>query len=100
MRPPAASGHILVVDDDRAFRVSTSALLRQDGYEVTAVGDGQEAVAALRQQRFDLMLLDLRLPGMDGLRIVEALTAPEHVETPPPPHELHRGSADSDQRLE
>ena len=73
MRPPAASGHILVVDDDRAFRVSTSALLRQDGYEVTAVGDGQEAVAALRQQRFDLMLLDLRLPGMDGLRIVEAL---------------------------
>jgi two-component system response regulator HydG len=73
MRSPAASGRILLVDDDRAFRVSTSALLRQDGYEVTPVANGEEAVAALRQQRFDLMLLDLRLPGMNGLRIVEAL---------------------------
>jgi two-component system, NtrC family, response regulator AtoC len=69
----APSARILLVDDDRAFRVSTSALLRQDGHEVTAVGDGKEAVEALRQHRFDLMLLDLRLPGMDGLRIVEAL---------------------------
>jgi two-component system response regulator HydG len=73
MKAPAASGRILLVDDDRAFRVSTSALLRQDGYEVTPVANGEEAVAALRHQRFDLMLLDLRLPGMNGLRIVEAL---------------------------
>jgi DNA-binding NtrC family response regulator len=73
MKTSPAPARILLVDDDRAFRVSTSALLRQDGYEVTAVGDGQEAVTALRGSRFDLMLLDLRLPGMDGLRIVEAL---------------------------
>jgi DNA-binding NtrC family response regulator len=69
----APAARILLVDDDRGFRVSTSALLRQDGHEVTAVGDGKEAVAALHAQRFDLMLLDLRLPGTDGLRIVEAL---------------------------
>jgi two-component system response regulator AtoC len=64
---------LLLVDDDHAFRVSTSALLRQDGYDVVVAADGTAAVNALRQQRFDLMLLDLRLPGTDGLGIVEAL---------------------------
>src|SRR5688500_12596284 len=67
------SARLLLVDDDHVFRVSTSALLRQDGYEVVVAGDGREAVNVLREQRFDLMLLDLRLPGTDGLRIVEAL---------------------------
>jgi DNA-binding NtrC family response regulator len=65
--------HLLIVDDDHAFRVSTSALLRQDGYEVFVASDGKEAVQALRSSRFDLMLLDLRLPEVDGLQIVEAL---------------------------
>jgi two-component system response regulator HydG len=64
---------ILVVDDDHAFRLTTTALLRQDGYEVVSVGDGQQAVDALREGRFDLMLLDLRMPGTDGLGVVEAL---------------------------
>jgi DNA-binding NtrC family response regulator len=64
---------LLLVDDDHVFRVTTSALLRQDGYDVVVAADGKQAVSALREQRFDLMLLDLRLPGTDGLRIVEAL---------------------------
>lgn len=64
---------ILVVDDDRAFRLSTAALLQQDGYQVVSVSDGQQAVEALREGRFDLMLLDLRMPGTDGLGVVEAL---------------------------
>ncbi len=68
-----AAGRILLVDDDHAFRVSTSALLHQDGYDVVVAADGKAAVSALQQQRFDLLLLDLRLPGIDGLRIVEAL---------------------------
>ena len=55
------------------FRLSTAELLRQDGYEVVSAGDGQEAVEELRQEPFDLMLLDLRMPGMDGLGVVEAL---------------------------
>ena len=63
---------ILLVDDDHVFRISTSALLRHDGYQVEAP-DGKEGVAALRAQSFDLLILDLRLPGTDGLRIVEAL---------------------------
>ncbi len=64
---------ILVVDDDRAFRLSTAALLQQDGYQVVSVGDGQQAVEALREAHFDLMLLDLRMPGTDGLGVVQAL---------------------------
>jgi two-component system, NtrC family, response regulator HydG len=64
---------LLIVDDDHAFRISTAALLRQEGYEVEAVGDGTQAVEALRQRYFDLMLLDLRLPGLNGLGVVEAL---------------------------
>jgi DNA-binding NtrC family response regulator len=68
-----SAGRLLLVDDDRAFRVSTSELLRQDGYEVEAVANGAEAVDALKAGPFDLMLLDLRMPGIDGTSLVTAL---------------------------
>jgi DNA-binding NtrC family response regulator len=64
---------ILIVDDDRAFRLSTAALLRADGYEVDGVADGAAAAEALRATRPDLVVLDLRMPGIDGLGVVEAL---------------------------
>ncbi|MGH7718953.1 MAG: response regulator, partial [Gemmatimonadaceae bacterium] len=64
---------ILVVDDDRAFRLSTAELLRQDGYDVFVAEDGIRAEAALSERRFDLMLLDVRMPGIDGISLVEVL---------------------------
>ena len=64
---------ILVVDDDKVFRLSTAALLEADGYEVEAVADAQSAATALKAGGFDLMLLDLRMPGTDGITLVEAL---------------------------
>ena len=64
---------ILIVDDDRAFRLSTAALLRADGYEVEGVADGSAAADALRATQYDLVVLDLRMPGVDGLGVVEAL---------------------------
>jgi DNA-binding NtrC family response regulator len=67
------ASRLLLVDDDRAFRLSTAELLRQDGYDVAAVANGQEAVDALKAGRFDLMLLDLRMPGIDGTSLVTAL---------------------------
>ncbi len=67
------AARILVVDDDRVFRLSTAALLRTDGHVVDTANDGQEAVTALRASHFDLMILDLRMPGIDGLGLVEAL---------------------------
>ena len=64
---------LLVVDDDRTFRLSTAALLRQDGHDVAEAEDGTTAVNKLRAEHFDLILLDLRMPGLDGIGIVEAL---------------------------
>lgn len=67
------AAQLLIVDDDRAFRLSTAALLRSEGYEVELAGDAAEAVTKLRSSRYDLMLLDLRMPGVDGIALVEAL---------------------------
>ena len=64
---------LLIVDDDRTFRLSTAALLRQDGYEVAEAADGSEAMEKLKAGRFDLILLDLRMPGLDGIGMVEVL---------------------------
>jgi len=64
---------ILVVDDDRTFRLSTGELLRQDGYRVEVAADAGEAVELLGGGGFDLVLLDMRMPGMDGLTAVEVL---------------------------
>ncbi|MEJ2340499.1 MAG: sigma-54 dependent transcriptional regulator [Gemmatimonadales bacterium] len=72
MRPADAS-RILIVDDDRAFRLSTAELLRQDGYMVATAADAGEAGEALASGDFDLILLDLRMPGTDGLNLVEVL---------------------------
>ncbi len=66
---------ILLVDDDRTFRLSTAELLRQEGYQVVLAADGSEAAAALESEPIDLLLLDLRMPGLDGLKVVEALRA-------------------------
>jgi DNA-binding NtrC family response regulator len=66
-------GRILLVDDDRAFRVSTSTLLREEGYRVVEAENGQAAVETLKEGGFDLILLDLRMPGVDGIQIVEVL---------------------------
>ncbi len=67
------SSKLLVVDDDRVFRLSTAALLRQDGHNVVEAGDGTSAVELLKKDRFDLILLDMRMPGLDGIGIVEVL---------------------------
>src|SRR5688572_2386587 len=64
---------ILVVDDDHVFRVTTEALLRDDGYDVVTVPDGQQAADALQRAEFDLLILDLRMPGTNGLGVLEAL---------------------------
>ncbi|MGD2069124.1 MAG: sigma-54 dependent transcriptional regulator [Gemmatimonadota bacterium] len=64
---------ILLVDDDRAFRLSTAALLEEEGFEVEGAQDASEATASLRSDRFDLILLDLRMPGIDGIDLVEVL---------------------------
>jgi len=66
---------VLVVDDDRTFRLSTAELLRQDGLDVDEAADAAAAVEAIAARSYDAMLLDLRMAGLDGLRLVEVLRA-------------------------
>jgi DNA-binding response OmpR family regulator len=60
---------ILVVEDERAIADAVAARLRAEGFLVQVVGDGPSAVAAVRQSPPDLMILDIMLPGFDGLEV-------------------------------
>jgi signal transduction histidine kinase/ActR/RegA family two-component response regulator len=64
--PEARQATVLLVDDERMVRRSVARLLRQAGFDVTEAADGVEAIAQYQQSRFDLVLLDLDMPGMNG----------------------------------
>jgi len=62
---------ILVVDDEKAMRLSLSEIFALRGAIVTAAADGREAIELLNQRDFDLMMLDLKMPGMSGMQVLE-----------------------------
>jgi CheY-like chemotaxis protein len=66
---------VLVVDDDLAIRVTFADILSGEGYAVTAAPDGPEAMRLAAGQPFDAVLLDLFMPGMDGLAVLPLLRA-------------------------
>jgi DNA-binding NtrC family response regulator len=66
---------ILVVDDDATIRETVSEVLGRRGFDVIPAESGENALAAARQHRFDLLLIDLRLPDMDGLEVMRRLRA-------------------------
>ena len=70
---------ILVVDDESLIANTVRAYLEEEGYTVYAVGDGEEAVQAARRYRPDLIVLDVMLPGMDGLEVLRILRAESEV---------------------
>ncbi|MTJ79658.1 MAG: response regulator [Telmatospirillum sp.] len=70
-----ASPHILVVDDHREIRELVSRVLTREGFRVSAAGDGQAMRRLLADGRIDLVLLDLMLPGEDGLSLCRFLRA-------------------------
>ena len=59
--------HVLLVDDSQLYRAVTSGVLRKLGFRVTCVNDGREAVAALQKRDYDVVLMDVEMPVMDGL---------------------------------
>jgi len=69
---------ILIVDDDRTSRHLAQAVLERKGFEVTVVTDGLEALELLNARRFDLMLLDVWMPRMNGLELLEQLRDRPH----------------------
>jgi len=66
-------GKILIVDDDQQLLQSFEKLLSQEGHEVRGVSSGEQGVAAVKADLPDLVILDVRLPGMDGLATFEAI---------------------------
>jgi DNA-binding response OmpR family regulator len=67
-------GKILVVDDESTARKSWGDILKLEGYQVSVAASGEAAVAAVQKESFDIMLLDLRMPGMDGLEVLRTVT--------------------------
>lgn len=64
---------ILIVDDDRNTRESLGRALRRDGYEVLVAEHGKAALALAQDHHVDLVLTDLKMPGLDGLDLIESL---------------------------
>ncbi|HYP54498.1 MAG TPA: response regulator, partial [Pyrinomonadaceae bacterium] len=63
---PPPTPRVLVVDDEENVRITTAAILEQEGYAVETAGDGREALSKVRRGQFDLVLTDLRMEDMDG----------------------------------
>jgi two-component system OmpR family response regulator len=73
------SPHILIVDDHREIRDLVSKALSKDGFRVSAAADGRAMRKALADSRIDLVLLDLMLPGEDGLSLCRAVRAESNI---------------------
>jgi DNA-binding response OmpR family regulator len=67
------SQNILVVDDEPIARQSLTDILKLEGYNVTAIPNGELAVEHVRRYSVDLILLDLKMPGMNGLEVVQVV---------------------------
>ncbi|MCU0452882.1 MAG: response regulator [Bacteroidetes bacterium] len=66
-----AKNRILVVDDEDALRTVLSSELEGEGYHVRSAADGQEALNILGDQEFDLILLDIKMPNVDGFEVLK-----------------------------
>src|SRR5437868_5958873 len=70
---PTASGRILLVEDERSIRELVAQQLRRAGYECEAVGDGRQGLTLSLEQPFDVVVLDLMLPNIDGMTICRTI---------------------------
>ena len=70
---PNGSTRILLVDDEQSIQTLLSYPLRKDGYHVTSAQDGREALDRFAEARFDLVILDLMLPKLDGVEVCREL---------------------------
>jgi DNA-binding response OmpR family regulator len=74
-----ANARILVVDDENAVQTLLGYPLRKDGYEVVTAHDGREALDRFAEQRFDLVVLDIMLPKLDGIEVCRRLRSRSQV---------------------
>jgi two-component system nitrogen regulation response regulator NtrX len=69
---------VLIVDDEVGIRTSLSGVLEDEGYETSAVESGEDCLQVLAERQFDVVLLDIWLPGIDGLEVLERVRALEN----------------------
>ena len=62
---------VLVVDDEMGIRCLLSEVLKKNGFDVTMAKDGQESLEQLGRERFDLVVTDIRMPGVDGIAVLK-----------------------------
>ncbi|MFL6707534.1 MAG: response regulator [Massilia sp.] len=74
--------HIVIVDDDREIREMLAAYLEKNGLKATAVGSGRQLRAVLAETNVDLVVLDLMMPGEDGLAVTRDLRGGKHRNLP------------------
>jgi DNA-binding response OmpR family regulator len=77
--PKVTGRSILVVEDEEAIAEAVRARLASEGYQVRVAGDGPQAIRAVGEERPDLVVLDLMLPGMDGLEVCQEIQKREWV---------------------
>ena len=75
----ATNGRVLVVDDDAALAEMLSIVLRQEGFDSRTIGRGDAALDAVREYKPDVVLLDLMLPGRDGIDVCKEIRAESGV---------------------
>ena len=72
--------NILIVDDEPSIRDSLQGVLEDEGYHPAATDSGESCLELLRRKNFDVVLLDIWLPGMDGLDVLQKI---RELENPP-----------------
>ena len=79
---PATGKSVLVVDDERDILSFVREALTDEGYEVDVAASGEEALRAVGERRPDLIMLDVKLPGVDGWEVLSQLRAAAGEQTP------------------
>jgi len=64
---------ILIIDDERSIRETLEMFLREKEYEVITAKDGERGLEAIQKERLDIVILDIHLPGMDGLAVLKKI---------------------------
>jgi CheY-like chemotaxis protein len=74
-----SAGSVLVVDDEAGMRDTVAEILECAGYEVSTARSGEDALSRLAERTFDVVLMDIRMPGRDGISVLREIGGP-----PPP----------------
>ncbi|HET7144085.1 MAG TPA: response regulator, partial [Anaerolineales bacterium] len=67
------SGHILVIDDEAVLRQTLARVLQKAGFEVTTAENGEQGLDFLKTTNFDMIYMDLRMPGMAGMEVLKLI---------------------------